>query len=246
MPASCGSFMAQLGPVEKRNLPWWKTREWRYERFVGRKYFPWLSIAKSFRLAVTLRLMTFGAAAVLLTLLGWWAIAGIFSHEGAPNGSWTARFRGPVGLASHRSHGAEPAVCGLDSNCSGRGESVTPSRTLPGLKIHVWGPMIRTWAVLSQPVWRILSIQPSGGRVVDGQRFPCRCCSRPFGAWRSGPTLGRPSAAWPRCSWPPASRWAGAPRCVGPGRSGWPISRRRCCPCLEWPWPCCRSWCWGS
>ena len=37
--------------------------------------FPWLSIAKSFRLAATLRLMTFGAAAVLLTLLGWWGIA---------------------------------------------------------------------------------------------------------------------------------------------------------------------------
>ena len=43
--------------------------------------FPWLSIAKSFRLAVTLRLLTFGAAAVLLTLVGWWAIAGIFSHD---------------------------------------------------------------------------------------------------------------------------------------------------------------------
>ena len=54
--------------------------------------FPWLSIAKSFRLAVTLRLLGFGAAAVLLTLLGWWAIAGVFSHDGAPNGSWTGSF----------------------------------------------------------------------------------------------------------------------------------------------------------
>ena len=55
--------------------------------------FPWLSIAKSFRLAVSLRLMIFGAAAVLLTLLGWWAIAGLFSHDGVPNGSWTGVFR---------------------------------------------------------------------------------------------------------------------------------------------------------
>ena len=56
--------------------------------------FPWLSIVKSFRLAVTLRLMTFGAAAVLVTLLGWWAIAGLFSHEGALNSSWTGPFPG--------------------------------------------------------------------------------------------------------------------------------------------------------
>ena len=45
--------------------------------------FPWLSIAKCFRLAVTLRLMVFGAAAVLLTLLGWWAIAGFLPRRGA-------------------------------------------------------------------------------------------------------------------------------------------------------------------
>ena len=73
--------------------------------------FPWLSIAKSFRLAVSLRLMTFGAAAVLLTLLGWWAIAGIFSHEGVAQQQLDRRLSGPVGLASHRSYGAESPVC---------------------------------------------------------------------------------------------------------------------------------------
>ena len=56
--------------------------------------FPWLSIAKSFRLAITLRLITFGAAAVLLTLLGWWGIASVFSHEESLNGSWTGSFQG--------------------------------------------------------------------------------------------------------------------------------------------------------
>ena len=38
-----------------------------------------------------------------------------------------------------------------------------------GPQIHVLSPMIHTWAMLSQPVWRIL--RPDGGRVVDGQRF---------------------------------------------------------------------------
>ena len=56
--------------------------------------FPWLSLAKCFRPAVSLRLMTMGAAAVLLTLLGWWVIAGIFPHDGVRNSSWTAEFGG--------------------------------------------------------------------------------------------------------------------------------------------------------
>ena len=55
---------------------------------------PWLSIAKSVRLTASLRLMTLGAAAVLLTLLGWWVIAGTFSHDEAPNSSWTREFEG--------------------------------------------------------------------------------------------------------------------------------------------------------
>lgn len=66
--------------------------------------FPWLSIAKGFRLAVTLKLMTFGAVAVLLTVLGWWEIARIFSRQEVadvdgeqvtrliPNDSWSMLF----------------------------------------------------------------------------------------------------------------------------------------------------------
>ena len=49
----------------------------------------------------------------------------------------------------------------------------SPARGCLGPGIHVLGPMFHTWAVLSQPVWRILSIQPpTCGRVVDGRRFP--------------------------------------------------------------------------
>ena len=42
--------------------------------------FPWLSIAKRLSAGPVPSPMTFGAAAALLTLLGWWVIAGIFSQ----------------------------------------------------------------------------------------------------------------------------------------------------------------------
>ena len=122
--------------------------------------FPWLSIAKSFRLAVSLRLMTFGAAAVLLTLLGWWEIARLFVHEGAPNASWTTSFQDQSAwqVIDH-SVPSEPSL---------------PIRLVPaksgeidssGLKILVLSPLIHTWALLSQPVWRIVS-PASGGALT--------------------------------------------------------------------------------
>ena len=40
--------------------------------------FPWLSIGKSFRLAISPRLVVFGAAALFLTLLAWWMVASFF------------------------------------------------------------------------------------------------------------------------------------------------------------------------
>ncbi len=154
--------------------------------------FPWLSIAKSFRLAVTLRLLTFGAAAVLLTLLGWSAIAGLFSHEETveingegvtkafppgleglaqnprvekngekstktvPNSSWTSEFPGqsPWQVIDHtvpnRPFGdlvPNPEM------------SATFGFDWRGMKIRDrGGPLFHTWALLSRPVWRILSI----------------------------------------------------------------------------------------
>ncbi|MGO9111754.1 MAG: hypothetical protein ACLP9L_21215 [Thermoguttaceae bacterium] len=120
--------------------------------------FPWLSITRSFRLAVSLRLMTFGAVAVLLTLLGWWGIAGIFSHEGAPNSSWTGVFEDQSAWrVIDRSVPNRPFARSVPTTPVPSQLGATDS---PGLRIHVLGPMIHTWALLSQPVWRILSIQP--------------------------------------------------------------------------------------
>jgi len=120
--------------------------------------FPWLSIAKSFRLAVTLRLMTFGAAAVLLTLLGWWAVASMFSHEGVPNSSWTSVF-GDQSVWQVIDHTVPSRpFAHLFPTVPTPGQPGTSDA--PGLTIHVLGPMVSTWTLLSQPVWRILSIQP--------------------------------------------------------------------------------------
>ncbi len=137
--------------------------------------FPWLSIVKSFRLAVTLRLMTFGAVAVLLTLLGWWIIAGVFSHDGAPNSSWTASFGNqsawqvidhtvPNKPFAGREQGAESVEQGAGSLEQGAIPTVPNQAFASGLKIHFFGPMIRTWAMLSQPVWQILS--PTSGAMT--------------------------------------------------------------------------------
>ncbi len=54
--------------------------------------FPWLCIGKSLRLAISPRLLVFGAAALLLTLVGWWVIAGAFRHGDQLNGSWRDAF----------------------------------------------------------------------------------------------------------------------------------------------------------
>ena len=50
--------------------------------------FPWLSIGKSFRLAIGPRPLVFGAAALLLTLGGWYTIAYVFRHDDKLNDSW--------------------------------------------------------------------------------------------------------------------------------------------------------------
>ncbi len=139
---------------------------------------PWLSIAKSFRLALSLRLMTFGAAAALLTLLGWWVIAGIFSRDGAANKSWTSEFGSQS--AWQVIDDSVPNRPFADWEQAGSGEQGAGSREQAGshpegawqgagrqsgLRIHFLGPMIRTWAVLTRPVWQIVRPEGPGGSL---------------------------------------------------------------------------------
>ena len=147
--------------------------------------FPWLSIASGFRLALSLRLMTFGAAAALLTLLGWWVIAGIFSRDGTTNKSWTSEFgsqsawqvidntvpnRPFAGWEQMGSH-PEGARQGAGSGEQGAGSREPPkgypAERQSGLKIYLLGPMIQTWAVLTRPVWQIVRPEgPSGSLTL--------------------------------------------------------------------------------
>ena len=46
--------------------------------------FPWLNILRSFRLAVSLRVLLLGAIGILLTLLGWSFFAWLFAGSNGP------------------------------------------------------------------------------------------------------------------------------------------------------------------
>jgi len=118
--------------------------------------FPWLGIAKCFRLAATLRLMTFGAVAVLFTLLGWWAIAGVFRHDGQLNGSWTGAFQDQSAWqVINRAVPNQPFADLVPPRPNAENPDILPNTS--GIKSYGWDPMIRTWAMLTQPVWRIMS-----------------------------------------------------------------------------------------
>ena len=175
--------------------------------------FPWLSIAKGFRLAVTLRLMTFGAAAVLLTLLGWWLVACMFSHEGLPNSSWSDAFpdQSPWQVIDQ----TVP-----DAPFAHRVRNV-PVPTTPanldaqGLDIHARGPLFHTWTLLSQPVWRILS--PASSESLTASDFLSLVISAVWSlavwAW-FGAAISRVAAVQlatgEHVGWGAALRWARA------------------------------------
>jgi hypothetical protein len=178
--------------------------------------FPWLSIAKSFRLAVTLRLITFGAAAVLLTLVGWWTIACLFAHEGAPNSSWSGAFQNQSAwqVIDHT----------VPDRPFARWSPSVPNPAQPepldasGLRIHTWSPMFHTWAVLSQPVWRILSLQSPtlGESLTVGDFFSLLLSALwSLAVWAYfGAAISRVAAVQlatgEQVGWGAALRWAGA------------------------------------
>ncbi|MEI8373626.1 MAG: hypothetical protein WCJ35_12435 [Planctomycetota bacterium] len=166
--------------------------------------FPWLSIAKSFRLAITLRLITFGAAAVLLTLLGWWGIANIFSHERVPSSSWTGSFQGQSAWQVIDNSVPNRPFAGFDDSS--------------GLNIHGRSPVVSTWAVLSRPVLRILSIAPSASdQAMSASDFFALILSAVWSlaVWAYfGAAISRVAAVQlatgERVGWGASLRWAGA------------------------------------
>jgi hypothetical protein len=177
--------------------------------------FPWLSIAKSAGLAMTLRLMTFGAVAVLLTLLGWIAVARIFSYEGEPNRSWSGAFTEQTAwqVIDH----TVPSRPFARSFPGSRSPAMLNTTDESGLNIDAGGPMIRTWAVLSQPVWQILSIQaPISGKSLTVRDFLSLVISAFWGlaVWAYfGAAISRVAAVQlatgEQVGWGASLRWAG-------------------------------------
>ena len=113
--------------------------------------FPWLSIARSFRLAVTLRLLVLGAAAILLTLLGWWCFAcWAFSGDPQAKGFWVDQFgeSSPWAVIDH----AVPDRPFLPGVAELRHAAPTGASTW-----HATDPFFGSWATLSRPVWKIFT-----------------------------------------------------------------------------------------
>ncbi len=107
--------------------------------------FPWLSIGKSFRLALSLRLVVYGAAAWLLTLLTWWIIAWCFSSDTGLNDSWRAAF------------GDETVWQVIDRSVPDRPSLAPSSSDLS----YSETPPIRAWHAFSQPVLQFFNVRPS-------------------------------------------------------------------------------------
>jgi hypothetical protein len=130
--------------------------------------FPWLNIGRSFRLAISLRLLVYGAAALLLTLVGWWAIANLFSHDKAPNASWSGVFAEETpwqvidcGVADWACGPARQIVVMAPASDVGRVFAEAPRiGDTSGLNVHRWNPLFSAWYTFSRPVLQLVSQQP--------------------------------------------------------------------------------------
>ncbi len=104
--------------------------------------FPWLGIVRVFRLAISLRVLVLGAMGIMLTLLGWWGLAKVFSRS-EPTGTYYQEVSGDL---SWIKTGED-----VQSKFPFVTKSVLPEAAA-GLKA---GPMLGTWKQLSRPVWMI-------------------------------------------------------------------------------------------
>jgi len=178
--------------------------------------FPWLSIARCFRLAGTLRLMVFGAVAVLLTLLGWWVIAEVFSHREELNRSWTGSFGNQsVWQVIDGTVPDQPFAHFVPSFPAPENPSALPRAS--GLGIHVWGPIIHTWTMLSRPVWQVLWSQSPTGESLTVRGFLSLLFSAVWSLaiWAYfGAAISRVAAVQlatgEQVGWAASLRWAGA------------------------------------
>ncbi len=117
---------------------------------------PWLNIVRSFRIAVSLRVLLLGALGFLLTLLGWWCIAGMFPKDSQAAAAWQ-RLGGDTSPWAVIDHAVpnQPFLPGVPvsaGNDAAGGPSVAAW--------HPQGAFFGSWAQLTRPVWEIFT-QPT-------------------------------------------------------------------------------------
>jgi hypothetical protein len=112
--------------------------------------FPWLNTLRSFRLAVTLRVLVLGAAGFMLMILGWAAIVGIFSGSEQAGALWKLQFGGASPLsaidAAVPTDRAPPVWSGPVTLGNSASQPCHPD------------PLSGTWLQLSQPLWQIFGV----------------------------------------------------------------------------------------
>jgi hypothetical protein len=133
--------------------------------------FPWLGTLRSFRLAVPLRVLALGAAGLLLMLLGWSVIGGIFSGSEQAGELWKSQFGtasawGVIDQAVPTEHAppvwSSPATVGQPA--------------LPGWWHFGDDPFTGTWLQLSRPVWQIFAGVYEPGRPVQPVSLAALLC----------------------------------------------------------------------
>ena len=80
--------------------------------------FPWLSIVRSFRMAIAARALVFGAAGILLTAIGWWFVAAMFGTD-TPATKWLEPFATCPWLAVTQAVPDHPSLPNMASSTDG-------------------------------------------------------------------------------------------------------------------------------
>ena len=117
--------------------------------------FPWLGIVRVFRLAISLRVLVLGAMGIILTLLGWWGLAKVFSGS-EPTGTYYRRDQRRPLVDQDRRRRARNSPSWRH-----------PSRRRPPSRPQA-GPMLGAWKQLSRPVWLIFQRRVEVGRDAAG------------------------------------------------------------------------------
>ncbi len=142
--------------------------------------FPWLSIGKSFRLAIGPRPLVFGAAALLLTLGGWYTIAYIFRHDDVLNDSWREAF-GEEKVWEVIDHGVPNQPFAVDRGFSVPNQAADEEPMsaamnklgdTSGLTFYRTTPLSSAWYTLSRPMLRLFSIgSPASAQPMTAGDF---------------------------------------------------------------------------